>query len=80
MPDLADIREVFEIHTNISPVICPVCPEKLSITGTGNYIDGAINHVLQHDWRLLHVGSEWAEDSDGKSVSHTAAFLGKPVS
>ena len=65
MPELADIREIFEIHTNISPVVCPVCPEKLSITGTGNCIDGAINHVLQHDWRLLHVGSEWAEDSDG---------------
>ena len=80
MPNLANIRKTFEIHTNIGPVICPVCPDKLSTTGTGNRIDGAINHVLQHGWRLLHVGSEWGEDEDGKSVSHTVAILGKPVS
>ena len=46
---------------------------------TGNTIDGAINHVLAHGWRLLHVGAEWGEDSDGKSISHTVAILGKPV-
>ena len=80
MPDLADIREVFEIHTNISPYGCPVCSKTLSKIRTGNCIDDAINHVLQHGWRLLHVGAEWGEDEEGKSVSHTVAILGKPVS
>ena len=82
MPELADIRETFEIHTNISPVTCPVCEEHLSegASMTGEKIDGAINHVLAHGWRLLHVGAEWGEDSDGKSISHTVAILGKPVS
>ena len=81
MLELADIRETFEIHTNISPVTCPVCGEDLGKTAgiTGEKIDGAINHVLTHGWRLLHVGAEWAEDSDGKSISHTVAFLGKGI-
>ena len=78
MPDLADIRETFEIHTNTGSGTCPVCSKKLSMTITGQRIDGAINHVLQHDgWRLLHIGSEWDEDEEGKSVSHTVAFFGK---
>ena len=82
MPDLADIRETFEIHTNISPVTCPVCGEDLGKRAgdTGNTIDGAINHVLAHGWRLLHVGAEWGEDSEGKSISHTVAILGKVAS
>ena len=75
MPELADIRETFEIHTCFSPVTCPVCGERLS----NEQIDGAINHVLTHGWRLLHVGAEWGEDSDGKSISHTVAILGTEV-
>ena len=68
MPELADIRETYEIHTNISPVTCPVCGEHLNkgASMTGEHIDGAINHVLAHGWRLLHVGAEWGEDSDGE--------------
>ena len=78
MPELADIRETFEIHTNIGPVTCPSCRERLDIEGG---IDGAINHVLTHvGWRLLHVGTESGVDSDEKSISHTVAILGKPVS
>ena len=78
MPELADIRETLEIHTCFSPVRCPVCGDY--IRNSGEQIDGAINHVLQHGWRLLHVGSEWGEDEEGKSISHTVAILGKPVS
>ena len=62
MPDLADIREVFEIHTNISPYGCPVCSKTLSKIRTGNCIDDAINHVLQHGWRLLYVGAEFGQE------------------
>ena len=77
MPELSDIRETFEIHTCFSPVTCPDCEERLS----KERIDGAINHVLTHvGWRLLHVGAEWGEDSDGKSISHTVAILGKAAS
>ena len=50
MPELSDIRETFEIHTCFSPVTCPVCGEK--IRGRDEQIDGAINHVLAHGWRL----------------------------
>ena len=78
MPELADISETFEIHTNIGPVTCPSCRERLDI---GGGVDGAINHVLTHiGWRLLHIGAEFDQDEDGKSVSHTVAILGKPVS
>ena len=77
MPELADIRETFEIHTCFRSVTCPDCEERFH----KEHIAAAINHVLTHvGWRLLHVGAEWGEDSDGKSISHTVAILGKPVS
>ena len=69
-----DIRRTFEIHTNIGPTICPVCRANIDIRG--DTIDGAINHVLDHGWQLLHVGSERGDDEDGKSISHTVAILG----
>ena len=73
---MQDIIKTFEIHTNIYPTICPECGEILDIRG--DTIDHAINHVLGHGWRLLHVGSERGDDADGRSVSHTVAILGRP--
>ena len=79
MPDLADIRETFEIRTHSGWSTCPVCQDALDL-GTGDVLDKPINHVLRHGWRLLHVGSEWDGDSDGEVFSQTVAILGKPVS
>ena len=78
MPETADIREIFEINKLFSPVICPVCGASICVRG--EQIDGAINHVLTHGWRLLHVGAEFGQDEEGKSISHTVAFLGKAAS
>jgi hypothetical protein len=44
----------------------------------GHRVDAAINHMLDHGWSLLHVGSEWDRDQQGKSISHTVAILGTP--
>ena len=78
MPELADIRETFEIYSNFSPVTCPACGA--DIRDRGEQINRAINHMLTHGWQLLHVGAEFGQDEEGKSVSHTVAILGKPVS
>ena len=77
MPDLADIRETCEINKLFSPVTCPVCGADICVRG--EQINGAINHVLQHGWRLLHVGAEFDQDEEGKSITTTVAILGKPV-
>lgn len=74
---MQDIIKAFEIHTNIYPTICPACQANLDIHN--DKIDHAINHVLDHGWRLLHVGSERGDDEDGRSISHTVAFLGLPT-
>jgi hypothetical protein len=52
-----------------------VCGIDLS-ADLGGKIDKAINHLLEHGWLLLHVGSEWARDENGRSISHTVAILG----
>ena len=78
MPELADIRETFEINSNFFSVKYPVCGQ--NIYDHGELIHDAINHVLTHGWQLLHVGAEFGQDEEGKSVSHTVAILGKPVS
>ena len=71
---MQDIRRTFEIHTNIGPTICPACQADIDIHD--DKIDHAINHVLDHRWRLLHVGSERGDDENGNSISHTVAILG----
>lgn len=71
-------RKTFQIHTNVLPIVCPECDKNIGggdVTGTPIY--GAINHMLEHGWQLLHIGAEWGKDSDGKSISHTVVFLGK---
>ena len=74
--ELRDIKHTVQIHTNTSGVNCEVCRKSLS-WGPGTPIADAINHYLAHDYVLLHVGSEWGPDMDGKSVSYTVAILGR---
>jgi len=40
-------------------------------------IDERINHLLNHGYKLLHVGQETITDSDGKPWHTTVAILGK---
>jgi hypothetical protein len=76
MTDMSEVGKVFEIHTNMAPHTCPDCGKSLDVR-TGEWISGAVNHVLGHPgWRLLHIGSEWAHDQNGASIHHTVAFLG----
>ena len=70
--ELRDVTSTVQIHTNHGTFHCPDCGESVYV-GT----DKAINHMLGHGYKLLHVGSEWGEDREGKSVSHTVALLGK---
>ncbi len=74
--ELRDVKETVEIHTNVTPTTCPECREAIYMHG-GDKIDSAINHLLDHGFSLLHVGSEWGEDRDGKTISHTVAILGR---
>lgn len=71
---MQDIIRTFELHTNIGPAICPDCGVHLNIHD--DTIDRAINHVLDHGWRLLHIGAERGSDVNGDSVHHTVAILG----
>ncbi|MCY4497232.1 MAG: hypothetical protein OXC14_08100 [Rhodospirillaceae bacterium] len=73
---MQDIIKTFELHTNICPTVCPECGEVLDIRD--DTIDHAINHVLGHGWKLLHVGSEQGDDEYGRFFSHTVAILGRP--
>ena len=76
MKKLGEITTTFQIHSNSAPHSCPECREHLRVE-PGMRIEEAINHLLTHGYQLLHIGSEWSEDSSGKSISHTVAVLGK---
>jgi hypothetical protein len=75
--DPTDIRHVVQIHTNSGAHSCEVCGEQLT-SFAGGSIAPAINHYLSHEYVLLHVGGEWGDDQDGKSIQHTVAILGRP--
>ena len=41
--------------------------------------DQSVNHYIgEHDYRLLHVGCEWAAERTGmEAIAHTVAVLGR---
>lgn len=76
MADMRDIKTTFQLHTNSGPYACPICDHRLLVE-PGMPVDFGINHMLSHGYELLHVGSEWASDTEGKTIHHTVAILGK---
>lgn len=75
MTDVTEIRHTVQIHTNSTAAACQLCGEPL-YKGRGAPIAPAVNHMLDHGYRILHIGGEWARDGEGKSIQHTVAILG----
>lgn len=74
MPDLTRIRHTVQIHSNGSGTRCNICGERLH--ERGGPVAPGINHMLDHGYRLLHVGVESGQDAMGNTVHHTVAILG----
>lgn len=66
------IGHVVHISTN-SSMPCEHCRER----GSYGFADSVNHYLQQHGYRLLHVGTEWSADMDGKSCHHTIAVVGK---
>jgi hypothetical protein len=66
------IVRVARVSSNILEP-CPVCR---TFQIGGEEFAASINHLIQHDYRLLHVGQESARDDNGALVQHTIAVLG----
>jgi hypothetical protein len=75
MPDLTDIKRVLELHTNLGGMTCPECGASLK-SNDDSGIGPGVNHMLNHGYVLLHVGSEWGRDHNGMSIHHTVVFVG----
>ena len=64
-----EIHQVIQLSTKqITP--CKHChknPEDFS---------KAINHYIEHGYKLLHVGSEFSSDRHGEPCHYTVAVLG----
>ncbi len=73
---MQETKQIIRVSTNISRG-CPECHNAGLVGGHDNFESG-VNHLIQqHGYRLLHVGSEWDNDREGKTVHHTVAVLGK---
>jgi hypothetical protein len=70
---IEDTKETYKISSDVGRR-CPACSTFLD--GNRDF-DDAVNHVLGHGWKLLHVGSEVGDGSDGKPVHFTVAVLGR---
>jgi tRNA U54 and U55 pseudouridine synthase Pus10 len=67
-------KATVQIHS-AHPAPCPICGEVVP-PAEGHTAD-AINHLLDHGYRLLRVGTQWSRDEDDKLVSHIVATLGR---
>lgn len=71
-----NIIEVMSLSTNSPLRTCPICDKNMYYGGDD--LASNINHYLQtHQYRLLHVGQETTQDTDGNIYHHTVAILGQ---
>ena len=69
-----DIEHIVHISTNMESS-CQICGERQT---DPEYFEKLVNHYLEkHGYKLLHIGSEWERDAEGKSCHHTVAVVGK---
>ena len=52
---------------------CPVC-RAYTLDGIDHF-DAAVNHMLDHGWGLLHLGSQDLTEADGGAYRTTIAVL-----
>jgi len=68
------------VHTvvTISTDVLKTCQEchKPALDGIENF-DGAVAHMLGHDYKLLHVGTQTIASDKGEPWHLTVAVLGK---
>jgi hypothetical protein len=70
-----DISHTVYLSSNIGKA-CEHCGEYIG--APSNDVAHGINHYIsKHGYRLLHVGQEWSEDNQGKTIHHTVAIVGK---
>lgn len=68
-----DIQHVVYISTNIG-VSCEHCNESV---GLDRFAESINHYINQHEYKLLHVGTETSHNMDGKPWHSTVAVLGK---
>jgi len=69
----AGVKHVVQLSTNIGES-CKHCSTQV---GIDNFASGINHYIQQHDYKLLHVGSETSRDMEGKIYNSTVAVLGK---
>lgn len=69
--ELKDVGYTVKLITDVG-VACPVCGHWEDAAD----IDVRINHLLGHEFQLLHIGSETSFDETGKPWVQTVAILG----
>jgi hypothetical protein len=69
-----DVRRIHIRSTAAGP--CPVCDEMVRDRPPDSF-DSEVNHLLGHDWILLHVGQETVLGVEDLQTQ-TVAVLGEP--
>jgi hypothetical protein len=68
-----DISHIVHISTNIGTK-CEHCNTRIG----GDDFAQSVNHYIeQHGYKLLHIGSEASQDSEGMPCHFTVAIVGK---
>lgn len=72
--DLLEIKHTVYLSSNIGKR-CEHCD--YSIGAPDKDVPDGINHYIDHHgYKLLHVGQEYSEDNEGKTIHHTVAIVG----
>lgn len=74
---MENTKHVVQVSSNISEQ-CKDCGIHPALEpGPDIDVAKAINHYLNHGYKLLHVGTQTCQDLEGKLWHNTTAILGK---
>ncbi|WP_131782774.1 hypothetical protein [Legionella gresilensis] len=78
MNNAADISHVLYLSSCIEVTKCQECSELFNSKGRKADMDEQINHYLQkHEYKILHIGAETDNSSNGGLWHSTVAMLGR---
>jgi hypothetical protein len=76
MADYKNVKNVVQL-SSASRQQCPICQSIPKLSSNDPDVGEQINHYLGHGYKLLHVGQETIDDSNGNPLQTTVAVLGK---
>jgi hypothetical protein len=77
MNEMNEIKHVIQVMSGCYCFGCEICNDSVRGTNDEGNLSKAINHyIVEHGYKLLHIGQYTSDDQDGNPWQGTTVLLG----